>query len=202
MKKIYNILAIFLVVLLLTGCTKKNEEIIDAPKDDNTNVITMLNDVLNNRKTFVTNTQQNVTINEYKINETERTIVDKYAYTDLNGDSIYELVVLTLSDYGAYLIFYYDKEDDNVYGYEIGIRSFEELKTDGTFKGASGAGLLEYSSISFSKENYIITALASEDDINGTYTIDNKTATESEMLDYINTFDNKTSVEFKSLIAE
>ena len=117
-----------------------------------TNPKIMLEEVMNNKRTFITENNEEKLFNAYELANGEYARPDSYVYIDLDDDGIQELVILTTANYGAYIILHL--EEENIYGYELGIRLFEELKANGTFMSSSGANFNEYYMIEFNKNTY------------------------------------------------
>lgn len=64
-------------------------------------------------------------------------ITPRFAVVDMDGDQVPE-IVLEIDNYMGYIILRY--KDGEIYGNEIGYRSLEDLKVDGTHGGDAGAG--------------------------------------------------------------
>lgn len=142
----------------------------------------LLLDVMNNKQKFVDENNKEVFLKDFKIVENQTAQVDKYAFIDMDKDSVEELVIYTTSDYGAYVILHY--EESKVYGYMIGIRSLENLKVDGSFMGSNGANSTEYLRIIFNKNSYNIKTEATYDGTNKVYKINGANVSETEIKDY------------------
>lgn len=155
---------------------------------------TRLFDVMNSCITFIDSTNNRVMFNEYKISNEEKAVPSKYAYVDLDNDGIEELVVLTTSDYGAYIILKY--QDNNIYGHMIGIRSFEKLKVDGSFIGSSGANNNEYLTITFNENKYSLNKEAVFDENNQIYQIKGKGVTKDEINTFVEEWNKKENVKW------
>lgn len=121
----------------------------------------------------------------------EITEPNKYTFVDLDGDKIKELAVLTKSDYGAYMIFRYDTKGKKIYGYMIGIRGFQALKKDGSFRGSNEAGNHSYIKIKFQGNDIIFIILAKDDRDYKKYEINNKPVSEKQIIKYVEEFDKK-----------
>ena len=209
MKKISKIL-IVLIILIIAGVVAgffiwKNGE----SEKNNTNNITntttdttsnssktdtnqLLLDVMNNEEKFINKDNKEVYLKDFKIVEEQTAKVDKYAFVDMDKDGIEELVIYTTSDYGAYVILHY--ENNKVYGYMIGVRSLENLKTDGSFMGSSGANSNEYSRMTFNKNSYNLETEAVYDGTNKDYKINNANVSEKEIKEYVENWNKKENV--------
>lgn len=155
---------------------------------------TRLFDVMNSCITFIDWANNRVMFNEYKISNEEKAVPSKYAYVDLDNDGIEELVVLTTSDYGAYIILKY--QDNDIYGHMIGIRSFEKLKVDGSFIGSSGANNNEYLTITFNENKYSLNKEAVFDENNQIYQIKGKDVTKDEINTFVEEWNKKENVKW------
>lgn len=152
----------------------------------------ILFDVMNNKQKFINEDNKEVFLKDFKIIENQTAKVDKYAFVDMDKDGTEELVIYTTSDYGAYVILHY--ENDKVYGYMIGVRSLENLKTDGSFMGSSGANSNEYSRMTFSKNSYAIKTEAVYDETNKVYEIDNTSVSEKQIKEFVENWNKKENV--------
>ena len=129
--------------------------------------------------------------------------IQEYVFTDLDNDGRSELVVLIESIDGSYVILRYNKKEEKVYGYVLGVRELEDLKQDGTFMGSGGAAISTYSKIEFDKNNKMnVIDLAYVDEEANVYKIDNKDVSYDEMNTYIEKWDEKKSVNWIKVIQE
>ena len=89
--------------------------------------------------------------------------IQNYAVIDLDCDGSEEAVVFVCGaagDTGGYLVLH--SRDDHVYGYRTDYRTFENLKTDGTFLYSDDLGSKEgVATISFSQDGLVITDVLS-----------------------------------------
>ena len=89
--------------------------------------------------------------------------IQNYAVIDLDGDGSEETVIFVCGaagDTGGYLVLH--SRDDHVYGYRTDYRTFENLKTDGTFIYSDDLGSKEgVATISFSQNGFVITDVLS-----------------------------------------
>lgn len=198
-----KILFLILVSVSLYGCTKeetKNPTIDPVEEEQKVEPIKqldenskLLNKVLTSEQKFIDENSNEVLLKDYQIVE-KNTTIDKYVYLDMDNDNIKELVMLTTSDYGAYIVLHI--EESKIYGYMVPIRSLEQLKTDGSFKSSSAANYTEYSNMKFNKTTYEIVTSALNDEQNKIYKINGKDVTRSEINTYVTSFDAKEPVEF------
>ena len=147
---------------------------------------------MKSEKTFIDENNKEVLFKDYEIVEKEKAKPQKYTYVDLDKDGKEELVVLTTSDYGAYIIL--KNIDDQIYGYKLNIRAFESLKKDGSFIGSNGAANNDYCIISFEKNKYTIKKEATFDETNKKYIINNEDVTKEEIQKYADQWNNKEDV--------
>lgn len=121
--------------------------------------------------------------------------VTQLAVIDLDYDGVPE-VVLGLSKADDYLILRH--QSGVVYGYELGYRSFMDLKSDGTFSYASSAADGGFGSLKFSGNAYTIDEITHSDSVYGpgysfqgiSYTVNKKPATQAQ-------FDAALDAQFK-----
>lgn len=89
--------------------------------------------------------------------------IQNYVVIDLDGDGSEEAVVFVCGaagDTGGYFVLH--SRDDHVYGYRTDYRTFENLKTDGTFIYSDDSGSKEgVATISFSQDGLVITDVLS-----------------------------------------
>ena len=195
--KIFLILVIIIVIVGAGFFIWKNEEnktegnnITNTTTNSNTTQNTstdtkqLLLNVMNNKQKFIDEDNNEVYFKDFKIVENQTAKVDKYAFVDMDKDGTEELVIYTTSDYGAYVILHY--ENNKVYGYMIGVRSLENLKTDGSFMGSSGANSNEYS--------YSIKTEAVYDGTDKIYKINNEKVSEKEIKEYVENWNKKENV--------
>ena len=197
MKKSIIIISALLVMCSFTGCNSKkennrdNNDIVNEEKIDTKELLTK---VMNSEEKFITENNSEVLLKDFKITDNIFAKVKEYVFVDLDKDNVDELVINTESDYGAYIILRY--ENGKVYGYLIGIRSFESLKIDGSFLGSNSAFSAQYSTISFDKNTYNIKIEAINDTENKIYKIDNVDVTQTEINEYVTNWNKKENVKW------
>ncbi len=208
MKKIFIITCIIAIAIILIYVGGKNKEIkstnesnqnVQKTQDiNNTEYLDELKKVLYNKNKLEIKDENEKVYNGY-INNFEyysKTFeIKEYVFIDLDGDKNQEVVALTDHDIGLYIILHY--ENEKIYGYAIGIRTISQLKEDGTFIGSNGVNSKEYSKITFDKDKYAITTIASFDGDNEVYKINDKSVSKTEIEDYMEAFNNKKSVKFE-----
>ena len=187
MKKKIIILA---MLILFVGCTKKTEEK-DIPKEnvDKNYTEEHLLKALNNETKVIDENNNELLLSEYKLPSDENIVIEKTTFVDLDSDGNNELVALTKSNYGAYIILRH--ENNMVYVYTISIRSLNNLKEDGTFIGNNGSQSYTYMKLSFNKNLYETKILAEVNKNENIYKINEKDVSKQTFLDYENEFNNK-----------
>ena len=127
--------------------------------------------------------------------------IQNYAVIDLDGDGSEEAVVFVCGaagDTGGYLVLH--SRDDHVYGYRTDYRTFENLKTDGTFIYSDDLGSKEgVATIGFTQDGLVITDVLSA--TGQAYTMDNfmingKKVTQEEYNAEMEKQDLKSNVEW------
>ena len=133
-KKISLLLIGILSTTIFVGCTKKTDEK-NIPKEnvDKNYTEEHLLKALNNETKVIDENNNELLLSEYKLPSDENIEIEKRTFVDLDSDGNNELVALTKSNYGAYIILRH--ENNMVYVYTINIRSLNNLKEDGTFIG-------------------------------------------------------------------
>ena len=191
MKKKIIILA---MLILFVGCTKKTDEN-NIPKEnvDKNYTEEYLLKALNNETKVIDENNNELLLSEYKLPSDENIVIEKTTYVDLDSDGNNELVALTKSNYGAYIILRH--ENNMVYVYTINIRSLNNLKEDGTFIGNNGSQSYAYMKLSFNKNSYESKILAEVNETENIYKINEKDVSEQTFLDYENEFNNKKDCE-------
>ena len=187
MKKKIIILA---MLILFVGCTKKTDEN-NIPKEnvDKNYTEEHLLKALNNETKVIDENNNELLLSEYKLPSDENIEIEKTTFVDLDSDGNNELVALTKSNYGAYIILRH--ENNMVYVYTISIRSLNNLKEDGTFIGNNGSQSYAYMKLSFNKNSYESKILAEVNKNENIYKINEKDVSEQTFLDYENEFNNK-----------
>ena len=192
MKKKIIILA---MLILFVGCTKKTDEK-NIPKEnvDKNYTEEYLLKALNNETKVIDENNNELLLSEYKLPSDENIEIEKTTFVDLDSDGNNELVALTKSNYGAYIILRH--ENNMVYVYTINIRSLNNLKEDGTFIGNNGSQSYAYMKLSFNKNSYESKIVAEVNKNENIYKINEKDVSEQTFLDYENEFNNKKECEW------
>lgn len=107
--------------------------------------------------------------------------IGQYTLVDMDADSVPELVVQFRSSYDNLVI---RKDGDHYYGYLFGIRAMQDIRTDGTFSWAGGAGYIGCSRLRFNGVQYETVELWHKDEgySYGNYYVDGKAVTKEAYL--------------------
>lgn len=216
-RKIISILALVVVVtgtIFLTGCkdtevtqpdvmvptVNESSEVLDEIQNAETeveidNVKAGLLAVMSGEKAFVDEQNQEVLINDFNLPSEEAIKVKEYAFVDFDKDGNEELIILTDSNYGAYIVFHY--EDANIYGYVINIRSLENLKVDGSFSGNSGIGATTYFKMEFDKNTYEMIEVAKNFENDAEYVISGEKVTKELIDTFVADWNEKENLVFE-----
>ena len=198
-KKILIGIVIVLVLLVTSGCGNKKEEVKKVENKKEVDYKSTYMEVLDGKRNFIDESDKEVSFNEYL--NTEKGSMDSakvtYAYINFdNKDSSNheEMVVLTETNDGYYLILNYDISDDKVYGIYKNYRDMVYIKGDATIYGSGGVNANYIYKLILDKNKYEEITLAENDD--GVYKIDNKEVSESEYNKYMEDYNSKESVVF------
>ncbi|CRZ34082.1 hypothetical protein DFR55_11226 [Herbinix hemicellulosilytica] len=126
--------------------------------------------------------------------------VSKFTVVDLENDNIPEVILqLTVNEneYFGFEVLSY--KDGVVYGYTLWYRTFMDLKEDGTFSFSGGASDYGFGSITFTDKGYTIDKITyceatynSDNNLDISYFVNHKKATEEEFLSAIAEQNDKT----------
>ena len=111
--------------------------------------------LLNEMEFYNTDEHKNMHLDNVSVSSDTNVItkITHFAVVDLDGDGYSEVILWVkvngVVDYGSLILHY---QDEKVYGYNLVIRAFMDLKTDGTFSFSSGAANHGFSTISFSND--------------------------------------------------
>lgn len=190
MKK--TILIIIFVVLIIGISVPLNYLI------GNLGIQNILIEAMNSRTYIYTEENEKTFFKDYKIGNVENAVADKYTFVDLDEDKTKELVILTDSNYGAYIVLRYDKKKNKVFSYCLGIREFQDIKMDGTFSSSGGAGYNSYNRIEFNNNKKKIINLAINYVDSGEHKINDKDVTKEEIEEFVNEWNKKESCIWKT----
>lgn len=112
------------------------------------------------RYTFQKMTDIDSYVDQYADDGIEEMLVQNVQVIDLDGDGVQELI-LQWTPVGDYLILHLEKEA--FYGWEIMLRGFEALQTNGVFIGSGGAGANKWMTLQFDHGSWQEEVLAEED---------------------------------------
>ena len=198
-KKIIIGIVIVLVLLVTSGCGSKKEEVKKVENKKEVDYKSVYMDVLDGKRNFIDESDREVSFNEYL--NTEKGSIDSakvtYTYIDFdNKDSSKheEMLVLTETNDGYYLILNYDINDDKVYGIYKNYRDMIYIKNDATIYGSGGVNANYVYRLMLDKNKCEEITLAEND--SGVYKIDNKEVSESEYNKYMEDYNSKESVVF------
>lgn len=162
----------------------------------------ILINAMNSKQTFIAESGEEILFNEYVLPNEKTTEAEEYAFVDLDKDGIEELAVLTTADYGEYIVFRYEEVSEKVYAYLIGIRAFQEVKTDGSFRGSNGADSHSYLEMEFVDNKVQIKTIAVDDGMIGEYKINGEAVTKEKINEYVNAWNQKENVEWQTELIE
>ena len=195
------IISIILVIMLFvsSGCGNKKEEAKKVKSIKEVDYKSVYMDVLDGKRNFIDENSLEVSFNDYL--NTEKGSMDSakvtYTYIDFdNKDSSKheEMLVLTETNDGYYLILNYDINDDKVYGIYKNYRDMIYIKDDATIYGSGGVNANYVYRLMLDKNKCEEITLAEND--SGVYKIDNKEVSESEYNKYMEDYNSKESVVF------
>ena len=199
MKKCLYILTLVLMISITVGCDNKKEEVKKVEKKKELDYKSIYMEVLDGKRNFIDESDREVSFNEYL--NTEKGSMDSakvtYTYIDFdNKDSSNheEMLVLTETNDGYYLILNYDISDDKVYGIYKNYRDMVYIKGDATIYGSGGVNANYIYKLILDKNKYEEITLAENDD--GVYKINNEEVSESEYNKYMEDYNSKESVVF------
>ena len=192
-------IVIVLVLLVTSGCGSKKEEVKKVKNKKEVDYKSVYMDVLDGKRNFIDESDKEVSFNEYLNNEKGSMDSAKVTYTYIdfdNKDSIKheEMLVLTETNDGYYLILNYDINNDKVYGIYKNYRDMVYIKDDATIYGSGGVNANYVYKLILDKNKYEEITLAENDD--GVYKINNEEVSESEYNKYMEDYNSKESVVF------
>lgn len=194
------IISIILVIMLFVsiGCGSKKAAKVEV-KDKQIDYKSIYMEVLDGKRKFIDESDREVSFNEYLNNEKGSMDSAKVTYTYIDFDNKdsskhEEMLVLTETNDGYYLILNYDINDDKVYGIYKNYRDMVYIKGDATIYGSGGVNANYIYKLILDKNKYEEITLAENDD--GVYKIDNKEVSESEYNKYMEDYNSKESVVF------
>ena len=199
MKRIIYSLIVVLIISLTIGCGSKKEVIKKAENKKEVDYKSIYMEVLEGKRNFINEDDKEITFNDYL--NTEKGNMDSakvtYTYIDFdNKDSIKheEMLVLTETNDGYFLILNYDEYADKVYGIYKNYRDMIYVKSDGSIYGSGGANASYVYKLILDKNKYEEVVLAENNE--GMYKIDNKEVTKDEYDNYLEEFNKKDSISY------
>lgn len=135
------------------------------------------------RYTFQKMTDIDSYVGQYAGDGIDEMLVQNVQVTDLNGDGVQELI-LQWTPVGDYLILH--REEEAFYGWEIMLRGFEALQTNGVFIGSGGAGANKWMTLQFDHGSWQEEVLAEEDW--GEYYLHGEPVTEDAFCDQVDSY--------------
>lgn len=136
-----------------------DKQVIDRTDRDVVKAFNAYKLVLTNQSEYIrfhTNKRENVSQLANSI-ANHKSEIARYAIINLDDDNLPEVVLaITQSGYD-YEYFILKYQNDNIYGYPIGIRAFNCLKIDGTFLSSSGASDSSICTLSFTENGSTYT---------------------------------------------
>ena len=198
-KKIIIGIVLVLVLLVTSGCGSKKEEVKKVENKKEVDYKNIYMEVLDGKRNFIDESDREVSFNEYLNNEKGSMDSAKVTYTYIDFDNKdssnhEEMLVLTETNDGYYLILNYDINDDKVYGIYKNYRDMIYIKDDATIYGSGGANANYVYKLMLDKNKYEEITLAEND--SGVYKLDNKDVSESEYNKYMEDYNSKESVVF------
>ena len=118
-------------------------------------------------------------------------VPQQYTFVDMDNDGIDELVILdAMMNY--YLVLRYDNKKVN--GYNIGVRSLIDLRTDGSFMTSSGAGINSIGgNVCFDDGEFKVINKALANDYDQEYFIDGKKTDQKSCKKFFDDWDENTT---------
>lgn len=144
----------------------------------------ILTQVLNRQKEFINEKGIELLLNDFSIEE-EKVRINAYQFVDLDGDLNNEVVAITDSFYGYYLVLNIDS--NIIYGYTISKSEMKYINNRGIIYNKDDSDNKEvFKRIKFDKNKYKFIELASHKD--DEYIIDDHQTDEKIFSDYINDY--------------
>lgn len=188
---------IAILALIIIGAKTIKIERVEVP-DDGSQVVKMASEeilmqVLRGEKEFIDNDGKEITINSLNI-EDVNVKINQYAFVDIDGDNENELVALTDSYYGYYLLL--DIDSNIIYGYNVSLNDIDYINNTGIIYDKVDDSIY-YRRLKFSKNELKKINMASF--VNDEYVIGKEVVDKDEFSNYENDFINKGLIKYKSL---
>lgn len=197
-KKLIIISAIiFFIAFIVVGIKTIKIERVEVP-DDGSQEVKMASEeilmqVLRGEKEFIDNDGKEITINSLNI-EDVNVKINQYSFVDIDGDTENELVALTDSYYGYYLLL--DIDSNIIYGYNVSLNDIDYINNIGIIYDKVDDSIY-YRRLKFSKNSLKKINMASF--VNGEYVIGKEVVEKDEFNNFENDFINKGLIKYKSI---
>lgn len=162
---------------------------------------TELLNILRGKNCFILESGESIYFKDYILKKTNCSTSSEsqlmYTFVDLDGDCTYELVIDIATYTGDFLVLHYNGQ--NVFGFELSIRSFNDLKTDGSFSTSNSAEDSSISKIKFYENKYVIVNEATINNTNEIFKIYNENVTVEEINDFLLYWHQKKNVKWNHI---
>ncbi len=164
------------------------------------NIITeRLLSVMHNKERFINEKGEKVYLKDYLNNADTRFIPSEYTLVNLDRDGELELIVCSNS-VTAYPYLILHLKNNEIYGYNLDVRGFEDLKKDGSFISSSGATYNDYNLLSFSDTTYFYNKIAkyyyNHNETDNTLEINGRPVTLDEIKKFADNWNLRPAVEW------
>ena len=193
------IVPIFLVcvvvfIILCFKCIKIEKIDVNNPSSGSKTMATeeILVQVLNGTREFINSDGVELLINNLVIEDTNCK-VNSYAFVDIDGDKNNELIAVTDSYYGYYLVLHIDS--NIIYGYYVSSSDIDYINNEGIILDKANDSRY-YRRLIFDKTSYKKSNLASYSD--SEYTINNTVVSSNEFKSYEDEYALKGLLKFRN----
>lgn len=199
MKRKLTIITIILVtVFFIYGCFKciKISKIVEESPDTPTKIMSseeIISQVLRGEKEFINSDGTEILLDNLVIEDSPAK-VNSYTYADIDGDSENELIAITDSYYGYYLVL--DIDNNIIYGYDIKFNDMQYINQKGIVFNKTDDSQV-YLNYKFNKSKYTKVELASFN--SDLYKINGEEVVIDDFNKYSDDFASVGLVKYKSL---
>lgn len=179
MKKRVLIGILFITLIILTGCTKKD-------KTEST-----LMKVLSENSKFIYK-ENETSLDDYIKNNPYKIDTKAYVMVDMNEDNKKELVLYLEGIDAEYLVL--SLEDDKIYAYRYSMKDFQDLRENGVYKKVVKTNSYAYLRSTFNKGKLEEKSLASIDV--DKYTLNNEPSSKESFEEYEKNINNTNKVKY------